>query len=108
MNNIELKELFEAHMKTLKAEIRAGNDMLSYKVDEVISHQKTTNGRVNCLEDRFDKHDDCHHDLESRLSLWLWIRRNPGWSIAILIVLIIVVPVVVDKVGFEGIIKLIK
>lgn len=46
----ELKELFELHQTAMRAQVNAGFDLLSYKMDEVIKKQDCTNGRVNCLE----------------------------------------------------------
>ena len=44
-------EVFTAKMTGLKAEIKAGNDIHVYKLDELISYQKTQNGRTTKLED---------------------------------------------------------
>ena len=36
MDNVEIKELLEAKLSGFKAEIRAGNDMQTYKLDRLI------------------------------------------------------------------------
>lgn len=59
MRNEDIKEILEAQTKAVKAEIKATTDLLGYKLDEVINHQKITNGRVTELEDKsanFDTH----------------------------------------------------
>ena len=47
----EDREYMDALMHGLKAEMKAGFDMLGYKNDEIIAHQKKTNGRVTNLEE---------------------------------------------------------
>ena len=44
-------EVFTAKMTGLKAEIKAGNDIHVYKLDELISYQKIQNGRTTKLEE---------------------------------------------------------
>ena len=46
----ELKELFEAHQQGLKAEIKAGNDMLGYKIDSLNIVQKDLSSRLLPVE----------------------------------------------------------
>ena len=50
MTNNELKEWIELHSKGIKAEVKARNDVLEFKLDKVIEHQKLTNGRIGVLE----------------------------------------------------------
>jgi len=61
MRNEDLKELLEVHTQAVKAEVRATTDLLGYKIDEVIEHQKVTNGRVtNLEEERLDFREHCN------------------------------------------------
>ena len=72
MNNDELKELFEAHTTALKAEVKSQNELLGYKMDEMIKHQKITNGRVNALEGKCEVYEK--HVNKSDV---IWNRRRP-------------------------------
>lgn len=59
MRNEDIKELLQVQTQALKAEIKATNDMLGYKLDELTTHVKITNGRVTDLETKaigFDDH----------------------------------------------------
>jgi len=55
MDNVEIKELLEAKLSGFKAEIRAGNDMQTYKLDRLIEYQEKQNKRVSKLEDKVHK-----------------------------------------------------
>jgi len=50
MDFLEIKELLDLHTIAINAKTQFGNDMLSFKIDEVIKHQKVQNGRMDCLE----------------------------------------------------------
>ncbi len=44
------KEVIEAKLTGFKAEIKTGNDLHTYKLDELIDHKKVQNGRIEALE----------------------------------------------------------
>lgn len=63
MTNIELKELIQVSLASIKDQIKANSDLMEYKFSELkeanaidhgemIAHQKITNSRVTKLEDK--------------------------------------------------------
>jgi len=57
------EEVFDLKLIGVKAEIKAGNDITVYKLEELIEYQKKQNGKIKTLED------------ETRI--WRLIHRNP-------------------------------
>jgi len=55
MHNVEIKELLEAKLSGFKAEIKASNDIQTYKLDQLIEYQEKQNKRVSKLEDTVSK-----------------------------------------------------
>ena len=51
MRNEDIKELLNDKLTGFKAEIKAGVDMQSYKLDQLIDYQEKQNGRIGGLED---------------------------------------------------------
>lgn len=70
MRNEQVIEVLEAKLSGFKAEIKAGNDMTTYKLDQLIEYQKTQNGRIE--------------KLENETRVWRLIHKNPKTSGAIL------------------------
>jgi hypothetical protein len=101
MSNAELKEFINAHLTGIKAEIKATNDIMTLKFDEVISHQKTTNGRVTQLEREFD----C---LEKNTVIQRWIKKNPKITAAIMVIFVLMVSAIGDVLGLSTIVKVFK
>ncbi len=73
MKNEEIYKLIETQNATIdakltgfKAEIKAGVDMQTYKLDQLIDYQEKQNGRLTILEN------------ETRI--WRLIHRNPKTS----------------------------
>ncbi len=66
MRNEQVIEVLEAKLSGFKAEIKAGNNMTTYKLDQLIEYQEKQNGRIERLED------------ETRI--WRLIHRNPKTS----------------------------
>ncbi len=50
MRNEQVIEVLEAKLSGFKAEIKAGNDMTTYKLDQLIEYQKKQNSRISTLE----------------------------------------------------------
>ena len=46
----DIKEVVELKLTGFKAEIKAGADLHSYKLDELIDYQKKQNGKIRTLE----------------------------------------------------------
>lgn len=74
MTNVELKELMNVVMTGIRAEIKAGNDMINYKMDELIQYQKIQNGRTQ--------------KLEEETKVWRLIHRNPKASIMLILLIV--------------------
>jgi hypothetical protein len=74
ITNEGLAELLDAKMTGLKAEIKASTDFTGYKLDQLIDYQKVQNGRIDILEN------------ETRM--FRLIHRNPGTSLAIIILIL--------------------
>ena len=50
MRNEQVIEVLEAKLSGFKAEIKAGNDMTTYKLDQLIEYQEKQNSRISTLE----------------------------------------------------------
>ena len=50
MRNEQIIEVLEAKLSGFKAEIKAGNDMTTYKLDQLIDYQEKQNSRISTLE----------------------------------------------------------
>ncbi len=50
MRNEQVIEVLEAKLSGFKAEIKAGNDMTTYKLDQLIDYQEKQNSRISTLE----------------------------------------------------------
>jgi hypothetical protein len=88
---VELRELMEVKLSLVKAEVTSGNDIIISKLDEVINHQKKTNGRVTKLEE----------DIKAVQ----WIKKNPKLSIIISAAFIFAVTFITDLETFMKIVK---
>jgi len=88
---LELKELLDAKFTGIKAEIKAGNDFITYKLDEVINHQKESNGRL------------CKQEDNTRFARW--IELHPKMSIIFFILSIAIIVIVVNITGLKTIIE---
>ncbi len=49
MRNEQVIEVLEAKLSGFKAEIKAGNDMTTYKLDQLIDYQKKQNEKPKIL-----------------------------------------------------------
>ena len=105
MTNIELKELIEVHMNSIRQEIKSTKDLMDYKFEEqkkinakdhneIITHQKITNGRVNALE--------------RKSQVLGWIARNPKITILSVIVGWFILHSLSETFTLETIIKIFK
>ena len=74
MKNEDLKELLEANFTAVRAEMKADRDITNIKLDEMIGHQKETNGRVGKLECK--------------------VRKNTTWRLTVTAVASFVVAVI--------------
>ena len=105
MTNQELfeayKELMTISLTGVKAEIKSGNDMLDYKLDRMIDHQRIANHRVNKLEDNAD-------EIKKNLGTYDWLKRHPKLSIAIAVGGWFVLNMVSEFFTIKEIINLIK
>lgn len=101
MSNIELKDLIELHLQAIREEIKAGNIMSEYKFDEMIAHQKVTNGRVNVLEEHVE-------ELQHKVSLYDWLKTNWKWTIAIGVFVWFILHSMSDVFTIQEIVKLFK
>ena len=78
-DEVTIKELFEAKLMGIKAEIRAGYDITNLQLKQVIQHQKETNGKLKIVH------------KETSFSRWCY--RNAVWAISLFcgsVVLIII------------------
>lgn len=50
MRNDQVIEFLDAKLSGFKAEIKAGVDMQTYKLDQLIDYQKTQNNRIDTLK----------------------------------------------------------
>ena len=89
MTNIELKELIELKVESIKNEIKPSLDLIDYKLNElreinctehpeIITHQKITNSRVTHLEEE-------NIERDKNLFIVSWINKNPKITILIFI-----------------------
>lgn len=83
MKNLEIKEILDANFKAVRAEMKADRDIFGLKLDEIICHQKATNGRVEMLEKQ----------------TWFFrmVHRNPKVTITVCIILFFGVVFLIDK-----------
>lgn len=108
MTNAELKEFIELHTKAIKVQIESGQEILHTELKGVNEHLERLNGKVKKQDERNDEQDDEIEHIKKDTAIVRWIRKNPMWAISILIILIIIVPIVIDGIGFLNLIKLIK
>lgn len=90
----DLKDLLDAKFTHTNAEIQAGFFQAGKEREEIISHQRITNGRVTKLEDS--------------TKFACWAQKNQKWIAAIVIILIFAVDFLTENVNVIEIIKLIK
>lgn len=64
------KEYIDIHMMALRAELKAGSDMMNYRFDKIESKQDLTNSRVT--------------KLENTTQLWAWGVRNWYFVVALM------------------------
>ena len=99
MQNLELKELLDAKFTHISAEIKAQGTLLEEKVnhnkdyvgakmDEMINHQKRTNGRVLSLEGESEKCKE--HRTEDAVNKRMWGRMRAFLYVLVPSVLILV------------------
>jgi hypothetical protein len=112
VSNIELKDLVELHLSTIREEIKSLKVMSEYKFNEIIGHQKVTNGRVNALEEGLDKIVVCHDkdmvELKQRIKLVEWVDKNKKLLIIYGITLWFVLDVISKSIELVDILKLAK
>ena len=106
--NIEIKELIELHMTSLRAEIKAGNDIIGYKLDGVNEHLATLNGRMLTQETKTDSMCKDIVEIQNNVKPLIWIKQNPLKGAVIFILMVAGIALLADKVGFEAILRLIK
>ena len=80
VSNIELKDLVELHLSSIREEIKGFKEMSEYKFDEVITHQKITNGRVTKLDcytnEISEKHVKEIEDIKEVVRPVSWATKN--------------------------------
>lgn len=91
---ITTKELLDAKLKGLKAEVSSGYDILIYKVDEILKHQKETNGQVKIIK--------------KETTFYRWCHRNYKTAIVMGIILISIIIYGITEIGIVGLLKLAK
>lgn len=108
MSNIELKDLIELHLSSIREEIKSASELSEYKFDmiikrqdETIEHQKTTNGRVTKLEVTAE-------DLKSRLKPVEWVGKNKKSLLVTIIAGWFLLDIVSKSVDWLDIINIIK
>lgn len=79
----EEREFLEANFQAIRAEMKADRDITNVKLDEIIVHQETTNGRVT--------------DLEKQTWFFRMLHRNPKASIAIGVILFLGVVFILEN-----------
>lgn len=94
MSEITTKELFEAKLKGLKAELSSGQFIINHKLDELLKYQKETNGKVQVIY--------------SETSFFRFIQRNPKISVLVAIILIGIIVWGVTELGIIGFLTLAK
>jgi hypothetical protein len=125
-----IKELFDVKLSALKAEVMSCNDItrvqmdkgfasMGLKLDEIIDHQKRTNGRVTELENiaegekeylltRKEYYEDKFRDIENRTKLQEWVRAHPVKFIGGVLLTMAIVSVIADTLGIAAIVKVFK
>lgn len=106
--NIEIKELIELHMTSLRAEIKAGNDIIGYKLDGVNKHLATLNGRMLTQENKTDSMCKEINNVQDSIKPLMWLKQNPLKGAVVFILMVAGIALLADKVGFEAILRLIK
>ena len=92
-----LKDVMEARFDTVGERF---NTVLN-KQDEMISHQKITNGRVTNLEDQIE----C---VQKNARLSAWVADNPVKALGILLVAVFVIVFVAEQLTLTDILGLMK
>lgn len=109
----EIREILSMNNTALKAEIRSNHDMEMLKLEEVISHQKVTNGRVTALENTDEKIYENIELIKTKgrevieyQKVARWIINNPGKSIMIIIAFLFMLAVVATAIDIKTMLNL--
>lgn len=94
MSNISVKELVEAKLAGIKAEIKAGYDMNQLMLKQILKHQEKTNGKVQIIY--------------SETSFFRWIQRNPKLSVLVGIIIVSIIVWGITEIGVLELINLAK
>lgn len=110
-----IQELIETNVGALRDAIASNHNMEMMKFEEVITHQKETNGRVTKVENELDKvYADMEYirakgrEIISYQKLSRWIQLNPVKSIAIILVVLFFLSTIATLIDIKTTIALLK
>lgn len=110
-----IQELIETNVGALRDAIASNHNMEMMKFEEVITHQKETNGRVTKVENELDKvYADMEYirakgrEIISYQKLSRWIQSNPVKSIAIILVVLFFLSTIATLIDIKTTIALLK
>ena len=89
-----IKELMTSFKTAINAEIKASGDITNLRIDQVIDHQKKTNGMIAENKKNIKK-------LETQTRFIRWVHRNPQFSIPLLVILAFGIYFIVVYIGIE-------
>ena len=94
MTNIELKELIELHLTSIRNEIKSGNDMLEYKISEITY-------KVKALELDYNV-------TQKHLKTMDWVDRNKRLLIVLAVIFWFVLDIASKSIELIDVLKIVK
>lgn len=113
--NKYMHDLLDSKFLVLSEKLEANHAIIFAQNQEMISHQKITNGRVNKaeehIEEMFGKMDELRPTIDELLgysNFIRWMKKNPAKTVLIAASILFVISAAVDLIGFKSIIDYIK
>jgi len=107
-----LLDAIHSNMTSVRAEIKASGDFTNLRINELVKRMETQNGNVARLQklsnDRQAVIDDFHRLEKKLFDRQKWFKKNMFYLSLGLMGLILVIVILYDVVGLQGVIDLAK
>ena len=107
-----LLDAIHSNMTSVRAEIKASGDFTNLRINEIVKRMDTQNGNVARLQqlsnDRQAVIDDFHRLEKKLFDRQKWFKKNMFYLSLGLMGLILVMMILYDVVGLQGVIDLAK
>jgi Flp pilus assembly protein TadB len=107
-----LLDAIHSNMTSVRAEIKASGDFTNMRINELVKRMDTQNGNVAKLQklsnDRQAVIDDFHRLEKELKDRQQWFKKNLFYLIVGAVIFTLVVVIVYDVIGLQGVIDLAK